>query len=66
MKGIKVTISPTVRIKGTVKSWYPSMNSCAKELGLQPSHISEVCAGKRKQHKGFVSTKAEENGGYTL
>lgn len=61
MKGIKVNISPEVRIKGEVKAVYPSMAACARELGLQASHISEVCAGIRKQHKGFYFNKVEEN-----
>lgn len=60
MEKIKVTISPTVTVNGETKGFYPSMNSCARELGLQASHISEVCSGKRKIHKGFVFTKVEE------
>ena len=35
-------------------SFYPSLNSAAKDLNLQVSHISEVLAGKRKQHKGYT------------
>ena len=61
MKSIKVNISPEVRVKGEIKGYYPSMSSCAKELGLQASHISECCAGKRKQHKGFYFRKADGN-----
>ena len=57
MRGIKVSISPSVKIKGEVKGFYPSMLSCAKELGLQSSHISECCSGKRRQHKGFRFSK---------
>lgn len=53
-KGIAVVITPKPTVNGQVKSWYPSMTACAKELGLQPSHISEVCSGKRKAHKGYV------------
>ena len=60
MEKIKVTISPTVTVNGETKGFYPSMNACARELGLQASHISEVCSGKRKIHKGFVFTKVEE------
>lgn len=59
-KGIKVTISPSVKVGGQTKGFYPSMTACAKELGLQQSHISEVCSGKRKIHKGFVFQKMEE------
>lgn len=58
--GIKVSISPSVKVSGETKGWYPSMIACAKELGLQASHISEVCSGKRKIHKGFVFQKLEE------
>ena len=53
MRAIKVNISPNVTVNGEVKGMYPSMCACAKELGLQESHISECCAGKRKQHKGY-------------
>ena len=60
MEKIKVTISPTVTVNGETKGFYPSMNACAKELGLQVSHISEVCSGKRKIHKGFVFSRAEK------
>lgn len=63
-KGIRVNISPSVKQNGEVKSWYPSMMECARQLGLQESHISECCSGKRKQHKGFIFTKADDNGGY--
>ena len=61
MKGIKVNISPNVTVNGQIKGYYPSMLSCAKELGLQVSHISECCSGKRKQHKGFYFRKVGEN-----
>lgn len=57
--GIKVTISPSAKVNGQTKSFYPSMSSCARELGLQVSHISEVCSGKRKIHKGFIFQKME-------
>lgn len=60
MKKIKVTISPTPTVNGETKGFYPSMSVCARELGLQASHISEVCSGKRKIHKGFIFTKIEE------
>lgn len=60
MRKIKVTISPLVTVNGETKGFYPSMAACARELGLQPSHISEVCSGKRKIHKGFVFQKLEE------
>lgn len=60
-KGIKVNISPEARVNGEVKGYYPSMAACARELGLQGSHISECCSGKRKQHKGFYFRKADEN-----
>ena len=60
-KGIKVTISPSVTVGGQTKGFYPSMRACAQELGLQASHISEVCSGKRKIQKGFVFQKMEGN-----
>ena len=59
-KRIKVTISPSVTVGGQTKGFYPSMRACAQELGLQQSHISEVCSGKRKTHKGFVFQKMED------
>lgn len=58
--GIKISISPSAKVGGQTKGWYPSMSDCARELGLQPSHISEVCSGKRKIHKGYVFKKIEE------
>lgn len=64
MKKIKVTISPMAIVNGQTKGFYPSMAACARELGLQQSHVSEVCSGKRKSHKGFVFQKIkEENNG---
>lgn len=60
MRSIKVVISPEVNVDGVVKRVYPSMNACARELGLQESHISECCAGKLKQHKGFYFEKARD------
>lgn len=58
--GIKISISPSAKVGGQTKGWYPSMTACAKELGLQVSHVSEVCSGKRKIHKGYVFKKVEE------
>lgn len=60
MKSIVIAICPDVKFKGEMRGEWPSMNACAKDLGLQASHISEVCAGKRKQHKGYIFTKIEE------
>lgn len=54
---IKVQILPAAKVAGRVKAYYPSMMDCARELGLQASHISECCSGKRKQHKGFTFNK---------
>jgi len=51
-KGIKVAVH-TVGGKPT-KLEFPSLTKCAGELGLQPSHVSEVMNGKRPQHKGYT------------
>ena len=61
MKCIRILISPKAHINGEIKGTYPSMASCARELGLQASHISEVCSGKRKRHKGYVFVKENDN-----
>ena len=59
MRGIEIVLSPEPFVNGQLKGNYSSMLSCAKELGLQESHISEVCSGKRKQHKGFIFRKVD-------
>ena len=48
-----VKITPKVMHRGSVWSIFSSMNECAKELGIQESHISEVANGKRKTTHGY-------------
>ena len=53
-----VRITPVAQSSGLVWTVFPSMSSCARELGIQQSHISEVCSGKRKTTHGYRFEKS--------
>jgi len=40
---------------------YDSGKEAAEAMGLDPSHISKVCRGKLKSHKGFHFEFVEED-----
>lgn len=60
MKKEPIKIVPAVNVKGVVCATFPSMAECAKELGIQVSHISEVASGKRQRTHGFWFMKLSD------
>ena len=45
--------------RSIVSVWFRSMTAAADALGLQVSHVCEVCSGVRRRTKGYVFWKAE-------
>lgn len=60
MKGRTPTPIIAYESKCSLGTIYSSMTGCANLLGLQVSHVSEVCSGKRRQHKGYLFKKYKE------
>lgn len=49
-----------INIKSGESKEFYGASECARQLGLNPSHVSEVITGKRKQTKGFTFKYKED------